>query len=628
MKILIADDNPDSRMLLKRTLENEGHEIIETINGQTALEMSRREQPDMIISDVLMPGMDGFRFCKEVKTDENLKKIPFIFYTASYTAPDDERLALSMGASRYIVKPVEIERFLLVIKDVFREHQEKKLPIPEQPQADEAELTGMYEKSLVRMLDEKVRELQLFKEIFINSNDAIIVLEPDGSFRMQNSACRAMTGFSAGELKDRTPAAFLGAEVFDNIMKKLSFSGVFRGELISYTKEGRAFYVDLSMFPITDERGSISAYVGILRDTSSRKKSEQEIKKQVDTLRIINSVIRDVSSSLDIDTVMHKIVRSAADLVNGDAASIGIFDPERNIVKYPYHFNMPDEFRNVEEPANKCLAGYVIETRKSMIVNDYPSHPNALPRFVEAGLKEVISVPLISKGKTFGCLGVFGINMPKHFTAQDLDLLESIGQQAAIAIENANLFKDLEQLFINTLKSLATIMDAKSPWTRGHAERVTDYAVAIGKKLGLDEETLQTLKLGGLLHDIGKIGTYDVVLDKPDRLTREEYEIVKSHPERGAMILEPIKQLKDIVPIVRHHHERIDGTGYPDGLKGDEIPLLARILSVADAYDSITADRPYRKSPRLDYALSELRNNAGTQFDPKVVEALLEVISQ
>jgi len=240
----------------------------------------------------------------------------------------------------------------------------------------------------------------------------------------------------------------------------------------------------------------------------------------------------------------------------------------------------------------------------------------------------VINVPLISKGKSFGCLGVFGINRQKGFSSHDVELLESVGQQAAIAIENANLFKDLEHLFINTLKSLATIMDAKSPWTRGHAERVTDYAVAIGKKLGLDDNTLQTLKLGGLLHDIGKIGTYDVVLDKPDKLTREEFEIVKSHPERGAMILEPIKQLKDIVPIVRHHHERIDGTGYPDGLKGEEIPLLARILSVADAYDSITADRPYRKSPRLDYALSELRNNAGTQFDPKIVDALLEVISQ
>jgi PAS domain S-box-containing protein/putative nucleotidyltransferase with HDIG domain len=628
MKILIADDNPDSRMLLRRTLESEGHEVIETINGQTALEMSQREHPDLIISDILMPGMDGFRFCMELKKDEHLRKIPFIFYTATYTTPDDERLALRLGASRYIVKPVEIDNFLGIIREVFREHQEKGLPVPDKSWTDEHDLSGMYEKSLVRMLDEKVRELQLYKEIFINSNDAIMVLEPDGTFRQQNSACRALTGYSSEEMTGRNPSAFLGAEVFDSIMKKLSFSGVFRGELISYTKEGKAFYVDIGMFPITDEQGKVTAFVGILRDISRRKQSEQEVKKRVENLRIINSIIRDVSSTLDLDTVMHKITQSAADLVNGDAASIAVYNPERHTISFPYHFNMPEELKEIEAPADKCLAGNVIESRTPAIVNDYPSHPNAIPRFVKAGLKEVISVPLISKGRSFGCLGVFGINRQKGFSGHDLELLESVGQQAAIAIENANLFKDLEHLFINTLKSLATIMDAKSPWTRGHAERVTDYAVAIGKKLGLDDNTLQTLKLGGLLHDIGKIGTYDVVLDKPDKLTREEFEIVKSHPERGAMILEPIKQLKDIVPIVRHHHERIDGTGYPDGLKGEEIPLLARILSVADAYDSITADRPYRKSPRLDYALSELRNNAGTQFDPKIVDALLEVISQ
>ena len=182
------------------------------------------------------------------------------------------------------------------------------------------------------MLDSKVRELQLYREMFINSNDAITVMDPDGNFLIQNSACRALTGYSKEELRGQSPAAYLGNEVFCNIMKKLSLSGVFRGELISYTREGKAFYIDLSMFAITDEEGRVTSYVSIMRDISRRKKSEQEIKKQVENLSIINSITRDVSSSLDLDTVMHKITKSAADLVNGDAASIGLYDPERQVI--------------------------------------------------------------------------------------------------------------------------------------------------------------------------------------------------------------------------------------------------------------------------------------------------------
>jgi len=268
----------------------------------------------------------------------------------------------------------------------------------------------------------------------------------------------------------------------------------------------------------------------------------------------------------------------------------------------------------------------VIETKKPVIINNYPEHPRALKEFVEAGLRVLIAVPLLSKGRAFGAIGVFGFTEEKEFFPHDMELLESVGQEAAIAIENASLYENLEQMFINTITSLASMLDAKSPWTKGHAERVTRYAVAIGREMGFDEKTLDILRLGGLLHDIGKIGTYDIILDKPGELTPEESELVYQHPSKGAEILEPIKQLKNIVPLVRHHHERIDGTGYPDGLKGREIPLLVRILCVADAYDSMIADRPYRKSPQKEYAISELKRHAGKQFDADIVNTFLKVL--
>ena len=181
---------------------------------------------------------------------------------------------------------------------------------------------------------------------------------------------------------------------------------------------------------------------------------------------------------------------------------------------------------------------------------------------------------------------------------------------------------------MNFVIAMVNALDAKSPWTKGHSERVAKYAEQVAKELGLEEGKIKNLQLACLLHDIGKIGTYDHLLDKAGKLTDEEFDIVKKHPAQGAAILKEIKQLKDIIPLIKHHHERIDGKGYPDGIKGEEIPFCARILHVADSFDSMTADRPYRPSPGREYAISELKRCSSTRFDPLVVEAFLRVLSR
>jgi|Deesub1362A_J573_1020465.scaffolds.fasta_scaffold00004_34 putative nucleotidyltransferase with HDIG domain/PAS domain S-box-containing protein len=188
--------------------------------------------------------------------------------------------------------------------------------------------------------------------------------------------------------------------------------------------------------------------------------------------------------------------------------------------------------------------------------------------------------------------------------------------------------KELRGLLNDLVLAFANAIDAKSHWTKGHSERVARYAAEIAKEMGLREKEIETLKTAALLHDIGKIGTYDVILDKPEKLSPEEAALVKQHPVKGVEILTPIKKLQDILPIIKHHHERIDGKGYPDGLKGEEIPLSARILHVADSFDSMTADRPYRPSPGREYAISELKKHSGTQFDPQVVEAFLRILNR
>jgi len=189
-------------------------------------------------------------------------------------------------------------------------------------------------------------------------------------------------------------------------------------------------------------------------------------------------------------------------------------------------------------------------------------------------------------------------------------------------------YKELKNLYDGLILSFVTAIDAKSPWTKGHSERVTQYAMQIAGEIGLSNEELERLKLSGLLHDIGKIGTYDILLEKPGKLTDEEFELVKKHPRKGAEILSHIQQMTDVIPGVLYHHERYDGKGYPDGLKEEEIPLYARILCVADCFDAMTADRPYRPAPGKEYAISEFRRCSGTHFDPQVVEAFLNVLNK
>jgi HD-GYP domain-containing protein (c-di-GMP phosphodiesterase class II) len=187
----------------------------------------------------------------------------------------------------------------------------------------------------------------------------------------------------------------------------------------------------------------------------------------------------------------------------------------------------------------------------------------------------------------------------------------------------ASYDSNMRELFLATIKSLAAAIDAKDPYTRGHSERVALFSVAIARELGLDEKSIERVQIAALLHDVGKIGIEDAVLRKPARLTEEEYATIKRHPALGASIMGPIRQLKDIIPGMRHHHEALDGTGYPDGLAGGEIPLMARIIAVADTFDAMTSERLYQKAKDDAFVINMLQQRSGTRYDPKVVQAFV-----
>ncbi len=202
--------------------------------------------------------------------------------------------------------------------------------------------------------------------------------------------------------------------------------------------------------------------------------------------------------------------------------------------------------------------------------------------------------------------------------------LKEYNEQLLVDLKFA--MSELEELSMGTIRALADALDAKCDYTSGHSLRVSRVAVLIGKQVGLVDEELRDVELGGILHDIGKIGVPESILWKPSSLTPEEREIMAKHPLRSAQIIGELKGLKRAREFVKHHHEFYDGSGYPDGLVGEEIPLGARIILVSDAYDAMTTDRPYREAIGHDRAVAELKNKAGTQFDPRVVEGLFAIL--
>lgn len=207
--------------------------------------------------------------------------------------------------------------------------------------------------------------------------------------------------------------------------------------------------------------------------------------------------------------------------------------------------------------------------------------------------------------------------------------IKSISQMRTIQTINEELLesnKKLENSYMESIEILRYTVEAKDQYTRGHSERVSDYSVLIGEKLGLSESDIHTLKIGGLFHDIGKIGVPDAVLSKPGKLTNEEYEEIKKHPTIGAQILSNATIFDDIIPIVKYHHERYDGRGYPEGLVGEDIPYLARIAAVADTYDAMRSRRPYRDALPIDIVKEEFKKNIGTQFDPDIASLFLDII--
>ncbi|HXE53730.1 MAG TPA: HD domain-containing phosphohydrolase [Tepidisphaeraceae bacterium] len=263
----------------------------------------------------------------------------------------------------------------------------------------------------------------------------------------------------------------------------------------------------------------------------------------------------------------------------------------------------------------------LLHARKSpVLVNDLKSDRQLF--WLADHCRQILAVPLQRQEQVLGCMFVLD-KQSGEFDSVDSKLLNSIANESAIYLENSMLFADVHGLMMGLLHSLTSAVDAKDAYTCGHSERVALLSRHLAQEIGLSDAEVEQIYMAGLLHDVGKIGVPETVLQKTGKLTAEEFEQMKKHPQIGARILADVKQIKSIIPGVLHHHERYDGKGYPAGLAGSAIPLMGRIICLADCFDAMTSNRTYRRALPLEVALTEIRRCAGTQFDPSLTEAFL-----
>jgi putative nucleotidyltransferase with HDIG domain len=348
------------------------------------------------------------------------------------------------------------------------------------------------------------------------------------------------------------------------------------------------------------------------------------IKQFKDGLNKILQTVPKIYQLQPISTIMEEILKGLMPLVNSDSAFILIDDfnntkEKKVIFKGVGRYDIP-----TQDLVNKLNPYLMEQIGKSREINEVLT--------LESG----IIFPLHNEYNT--SMGVIYIES-KNFK-EGKALIEIYARQAASSINNAFLhslinmkkeeldktYKELKKRYLDTIEALRLTVDAKDFYTRGHSDRVAYYAMKLGRAFNLSEDEIELLRLAGIFHDIGKIGTADDILFKTDKLEYDEYEEIKKHPLKGAYILSAISMFQDVVPLVKYHHERVDGKGYPEGLKGEEIPFLARILSVADAFDAMTSDRKYRSKLEVEEAIEQFKVNAGTQFDAEVVNMLIKIL--
>jgi len=390
-----------------------------------------------------------------------------------------------------------------------------------------------------------------------------------------------------------------------------------------HTDKG-VFHVEITASPLRDKAGVVIGGLEVVHDITGRKQAEER-------KRIVNEFAERVNLHPDLSYRLHEICTTVVQL-GYRMVWVGLLNETEKEIIPMAQAGFEDGYLSSikvtydDSPLGQGPSGRAVKSRQSELQNNITTDPRYAPWRENAqrrGYRSSAAFPVIEGDEVLGVLNVY--STCDEFPDKDIGFLQSFANLSASYIKNSELMASLQELFLGAVTALSETIAAKSQWTGGHLDRVANIAVAIGREMGLEEKELRDLELASLLHDIGKIGTYEAILNKPAGLSEDEFDLIKLHASKGVEMLSTIKQLTEILPSIKYHHERYDGKGYPEGLKGEEIPVISRILCVADAVDSMLADRPYRKGIAMNGVVEELKRESGRQFDPKVVETFLKL---
>jgi PAS domain S-box-containing protein/putative nucleotidyltransferase with HDIG domain len=420
------------------------------------------------------------------------------------------------------------------------------------------------------------------------------------------------------------------------------FNRVLAGEIDGYSlekrwirKDGQIVDSSLSVKGVRNRDGSLEYFVALVQDITDRKRAAERIENQIHRMSALRAIDAAISSSLDLRVSLNILLSQATTELHVDAAAVLLLNNLTNELEY----SAGSGFRGtgmaqVRLKLGAAYAGQAALERRMISVPDLAEARGPLSNttvIVEEMFVSYYAVPLVAKGQVKGVLELY------HRTRLDpdpewLDFLGSLAGQAAIAIDSSQLFAELQRSNIelalaydSTIEGWSQAMDLRDKETEGHTQRVTQAAVKLARAMGLSEQELTHLRRGALLHDIGKMGVPDAILLKPGPLTEEEWASMKQHPTLAFQMLSQVRHLQPAIGIPYCHHEKWDGTGYPRGLRGEQIPLPARIFAVIDVYDALTSDRPYRPAWSAEKTQEYIRSQSGTHFDPRVVDAFLSM---
>lgn len=502
--ILLVDDDPKVLEILSVSLGRRGHRVATAASGSSAIEQTTASPPELIILDLALSDMTGYRVLEHVR-DTHGEDPPVLFLSAE-TDVDARLKALERGADDFLIKPVSLRELHSKVDGALRR------------------------STRVRTLDKTKTSLE--KEIAKGRERASIMSR---EFKRHLLSMRTLLTMS------------------HDLNRALQSEDLIK--MASLTLLGELKVSSMALFALEHENDKEFRLLGVRGFDSKR------------------------FEGLSIDRASQFVTS----LVDGARPQQIARNPDQKWVR-----KLPD---------------------LRLAVFEY-------------------AAPIAFKGEIKGVLFCGPKLSGEAYGEYDLDIMTFIANSIALGMENSHLVTQLQTTYVSTLRSLISIIEAKDPYTAGHTERVAAYSMAIANRLNFADEELRTIMFGALLHDIGKMGVLDKIINKPGPLSEEEWELMRAHPVVGAQIVEKMEFLGGTIDIVRHHHESWNGKGYPDGLKGEDIPLIARIVTVADSFDAMTTDRPYRRALTLDEAINRLEEASGVQFDAELVKVFVKYVRE